>query len=59
MSAEGERGNGTTDISGNANAIDFLSNGFKCRDNANEINQGDTYVYMAFAEVPFKYANAE
>jgi len=57
--AEGERGNGTTDISGNANAIDFLSNGFKCRDNANEINQEDTYVYMAFAEAPFKYANAE
>ena len=56
---EGERGNGTTDISGNANAIDFLSNGFKCRDNANEINQGDVYIYMSFAEVPFKFANGK
>ena len=56
---EGERGNGTTDLSGNACSIDFLSNGFKCRDNANEINQEDNYVYIAFAEQPFKYANAE
>ena len=55
---EGERGNGTTDISGNAMAIDFLSNGFKLRDNADEINAAQTYVYMAFAEAPFKYANA-
>ena len=56
---EGERGNGTTDISTNGNSLDFLSNGFKCRDNANEINQTNTYIYMAFAEQPFKYANAE
>jgi len=56
---EGERGNGTSDISGNANSLDFLSNGFKCRDNADEINQSNTYIYMAFAEAPFKYANAE
>jgi len=55
---EGERGNGSTDISGNACAIDFLSNGFKCRDNANEINtSGDKYVYMAFAEQPFVNSN--
>tara|TARA_R100000742_G_C4263668_1_gene81538 strand:- start:53 stop:1099 length:1047 start_codon:yes stop_codon:yes gene_type:complete len=55
---EGERGNGSTDISGNACAIDFLSNGFKCRDNANEINtSGDKYVYMAFAEAPFVNSN--
>jgi len=56
---EGERGNGTTDITGNAVALDFLSNGFKCRDNASEINASQTFVYMAFAEAPFKYANAE
>jgi len=56
---EGERGNGTTDISGNANAIDFLSNGFKLRDNADEINSAETYIYMAFADQPIKYANAE
>ena len=57
--AEGERGNGTSDLSGNANAIDFLSNGFKCRDNADEINATETFVYMAFAESPFKYSNSE
>ena len=56
---EGERGNGTTDISGNAMSVDFLSNGIKLRDNASELNQEDTFVYMAFAEQPFKYANAE
>ena len=33
--------------------IDFLSNGFKCRDD-NNINFSDhTYIYMAFAEHPF------
>jgi len=39
--------------------IDLLSNGFKMREN-NSYNNGSgwTYVYMAFAESPFKYANA-
>ena len=38
--------------------IDVLSNGFKLRDaGANNIS-GGTYIYMAFAENPFKYANA-
>ena len=39
--------------------IDFVSNGFKWRtadDNNNDVNE--TYFYMAFAEVSFKYANA-
>jgi len=40
-------------------ALDFLSNGFKLRSSANDHNaSGGTYVYMAFAENPFKYANA-
>jgi len=39
--------------------IDFLSNGFKFRDNNLHINQsGISYIYMAFAEMPTKYANA-
>jgi len=39
--------------------IDELSNGFKCRSSASGTNgSGDTFVYMAFAENPFKYANA-
>jgi hypothetical protein len=38
---------------------DFLSNGFKLRDNGTQDNSnGGTYVYAAFAENPFKYANA-
>jgi hypothetical protein len=59
LATEGERGNGSSDISGNALAIDFLSSGFKCRDNADEINtSGETYIFLAFAEAPFKYSNA-
>ena len=38
---------------------DFLSNGFKIRSNSvSANNSGDTYIYVAFAENPFKYANA-
>jgi hypothetical protein len=38
---------------------DFLSNGFKARvSNTNQNASGGTYIYMAFAEMPFKYANA-
>ena len=38
--------------------IDFLSNGFKCRTSDPEINSsGDTFVYGAWGDVPFKYAN--
>ncbi|MBI1308658.1 MAG: hypothetical protein GC129_02210 [Proteobacteria bacterium] len=39
--------------------IDFLSNGFKVRSTATDDNaSGGTYIYAAFAEAPFKYANA-
>jgi hypothetical protein len=39
--------------------IDFLSNGFKQRTSDSSNNgSGDTYIYMAFAENPFKNANA-
>ena len=38
---------------------DFLSNGFKLRTAINGYNgSGATYIYAAFAENPFKYANA-
>jgi len=39
--------------------IDEVSNGFKLRSSASGTNDsGSTYIYMAFAENPFKYANA-
>jgi hypothetical protein len=45
-------------ISGH-NSIDFLSNGFKVRGTSTRWNtSGDTYIYLAFAETPFKYSNA-
>ena len=38
---------------------DFLSNGFKPYGNSYHINgNGQTYLYMAFAENPFKHSNA-
>ena len=39
--------------------IDFVSNGFKLRTTFDNMNaSGGTYIYLAFAEAPFKYANA-
>ena len=39
--------------------MDFLSNGFKLRGStANRNASGGTYIYLAFAEQPFKYSNA-
>ena len=39
--------------------LDHLSNGFKIRATNTYTNaSGGTYIYMAFAEQPFKYANA-
>jgi hypothetical protein len=39
--------------------FDFVSNGFKVRGAGSEINgSGSTFIYMAFAENPFKYSNA-
>jgi hypothetical protein len=41
------------------NAIQLLSNGFKVNTTNGEWNgSGLTYIYLAFAEAPFKYANA-
>ena len=39
--------------------VDYLSNGFKVRDSNVELNgSGNTIVYMAWAENPFKTARA-
>jgi hypothetical protein len=54
--------NGTSTLSYDTDSpIDFLSNGFKLRGGSsswNNYNTG-TWIYMAFAESPFKYANAQ
>jgi len=39
--------------------VDFLSNGFKLRsDNSSYNGNGSTYIFLAFASHPFKYARA-
>lgn len=49
----------TSDADSTDNWSDILSNGFKIRNTYSGNNaSGGTYIYMAFAENPFKYANA-
>jgi hypothetical protein len=49
----------STDADSGPIAMDFLSNGFKLRLTSAAWNaSGGTYIYMAFAENPFKNANA-
>jgi hypothetical protein len=46
------------DTNNNTIPIDFVSNGFKNRGTSTGINgSGSTYIYMAFAEAPFKFSN--
>ena len=48
-----------SDAENSYDRMDFLSNGFKLRNTFVENNaSGGTYIYLAFAENPFKYANA-
>tara|TARA_R110001592_G_scaffold68094_1_gene208715 strand:- start:775 stop:2121 length:1347 start_codon:yes stop_codon:yes gene_type:complete len=55
LSADSE----AVEAEGSTSRLDFLSNGFKLRGSASGTNKsGGTYIYMAFAEAPFKYANA-
>jgi len=47
------------EVSNSSTRIDFLSNGFKFRAESSTQNaSGGTYIYMAFAEMPFRYSNA-
>ena len=41
-----------------ASLIDFTSNGFKLRNTDTSYNSSVRYLFVAFAEAPFKYANA-
>ena len=51
--------NGSAAESDGGEDLDILSNGFKARDTAGARNaNGGSYIYMAFAENPFKYSNA-
>ena len=45
------------EVSNTGAAIDFVSNGFKQRTSDDGYNSG-TFLYLAFAESPFKTANA-
>ena len=38
--------------------MDFLSNGFKMRTDFDNMNAASTYIYLAFAEAPYKFSNA-
>jgi len=47
-----------TDDTASSNSIDFLSNGFKIRNSAAQLNtDGADYIYGAWGDVPFKYNN--
>ena len=48
-----------TTTEGDADLIDFLSNGFKLRTTTGSMNQsGQTYIYAAFASMPQKFSRA-
>jgi hypothetical protein len=50
----------STGVEGDSGRIDLLSNGFRPTVNYGELNSSPfTYVYIAFAEVPFKFSNAK
>ena len=47
------------DQTSSGRGLDFLSNGFKIRGSDNSVNgSGDTHIYLAFADQPFKFSNA-
>ena len=52
-------GAGSTTTEQTDDDVDFLSNGLKFRRSSTNFNNSShTYVYLAFAEAPFKFANA-
>ena len=66
-STETTRGNGSSANTGGSDGnglggflmCDLLSNGFKARSAGSEFNSAGTHIYMAWAESPFKTANAK
>ena len=50
---------GAAEYAAGSGGFDLTSNGFKVRGTSANFNgSGNTILYMAFAEMPFKYANA-
>ena len=48
---------GAESVAHGSSRVDLLSNGFKARGTSTNINNTETYIYLAFGETPFKYAN--
>ena len=49
----------SAEVTSSTSQIDILSNGFKARSTGGVVNaSGGNYLYMAFAESPFKTSNA-
>ena len=48
----------STNAEATSNAIDVVSNGFKIRNSDTSNLNGSTFIFMAFAEYPFKYGLA-
>jgi len=48
----------TTADEGTDSDIDILSNGFKNRRSSTSFNSAHEFIYLAFADQPFKFANA-
>ena len=48
----------TAEQTSSSRSVDFLSNGFKFRNNSGDMNGAGTYIYWAFAESSFNYSRA-
>jgi len=48
----------SADLNNLSATLDFTANGFKIRTTDTSYNSGVRYLFVAFAETPFKYANA-
>ena len=51
-------GNAESTESSSGNQMDLLSNGFKLRGSNNDTNHSAGFIYLAFAESPFRNARA-
>ena len=48
----------SNEVESTSDFMDIVSNGFKLRSNDDNVNSSATFLYVAFAESPFKTANA-